>query len=213
MDRINKDLVHYRSLETQVRSVEKANSELSKNLDHLHNFAKGIRECSWELIQKFLSENYEFPEDGIEEPNEKTIQKDISSNEPYPSQNSYRGTIGINFGCPRRKLPDYDEKFWSPVILLGGIGFQIGILKVRSPIHNNHPMLQILFQTTSRTPDKLKLNFFATNHTTRKCHFEKAITKCDQSGCIFSVLWNQLLEKQKNWLDSEGNLIIYCTLE
>ena len=213
LDIINKDLVHYRSLETQVRSVEKANSELCNNLHYLQNFAKGNEECSLEIIQKFLNENYEFPEESIaktektDSARKKSLDKKLSVEQPI-----HTATIGFNFGRPKQTLPHYDTTHWSSELMFGGLRFQVGILKARSKHYNNNPMLQIEFRNivTKKRPDKSMLKIFAVNHKTGKLHFDKTINKLEQWCTIYCVLWNMLFEEELHWLDCEGHLIIYC---
>ena len=203
---LSEDLVHFRTLETKVRTVQKTANELSGSLTDLQKFAAGTGDCSLELIQKFLSASYEYPQVKIQERTEKGVQTEAF----VPSVEKDNAVVQFRFLNLITTLQSFYKKFWSVPLSLGGTVLQIGVMKIMC-VDQRVPKLQISFRTLSSigAKDDFSLMVSVLNHHNGCSFFERKIS--GNKACnIHHVVWAAIEKKESNWLDSGGNMTVYC---
>ena len=205
IDRINRKLVYFRNLETEVRSVKKITDDLSKHLDDIEKFAQGTADCSFELVQKFIEKYCEYPEINIE--NHASIEPRKMDLEHFTSR------VDFPLKDLKQTLPEFNITKWSPPLRLGGFTFKIGFTKTHSTELANWPMLNFHIRNLGEEGGShfrtVKLGVM--NPVSSKPHFEEQIDVNDCTSVIYSIDWALLFRKHLHWLDENGTLLVYCT--
>ena len=204
---LHEDLVHFRKLETQVRTAQKATDELSYNLDDLEKFAAGTGDCSIELVRNFISTNYDYPKVNFKV----SVEKGVQTENPVSVAVDKTG-LQFAFLKLKKTLKNFYKKYWSVPLSLDGVFFHVGVMKMMC--HHEHvPKLQISFQTYWSKPEAekadLRVKISVLNNWTRYPIFEKHIW--GHSACnVHHVRWTIIEDKESGWLDSEGSLTVNC---
>ena len=227
INRINQDLVKNRTLETQVKAIKGITDDLNNNLDDLDKFATGDADCSFEKVQNFLTKYGEYPEIGMEETQQVTLVNSATSNN---AQTFWNRELSNHFGqssCAKNNwkswtierkwcnlkntVNDFYKIFWSWPFYFGSSVCKVGLSKTYSKTLANFPILNFHFQSSNQVcptnPEIMKVGVL--NPVTLKPHFERRVNGSTQESIVYSVGWALLFSPDLNWLDNQGNLIIY----
>ena len=203
---MNKNLVHFRTLDTQVRTMHKTANELCGSFDDLQKFVTGAGDCSLELIQKFLSASFEYPQVESYERVEKSVQTE-SFDAPVEKDNA---VVQFEFLNLITALQTLHKKRWSVPLAIGGIVFQIGVMKMTCKIEKV-PKLQIAFRKlfAKEVKDEFSLMISVLNQQNGRSLFEKKISGINACN-LEHVSWTAIEKCNSKWLDSEGSLTVVC---